>query len=100
MQQLGDAQHEISMQLDRLNDADDKSKAEALALVCMFLGQGLPKAKHPVQFAESMERVVPLISSEAPEIRVKNFPIDFCNCCRGCLSRLTLCGCRRTRWQS
>eukprot|EP00892_Ulva_mutabilis_P003536 jgi/Ulvmu1/1554/UM110_0017.1 len=69
MQQIGDAQHEISMQLDRLQDADDKTATEALALVCMFLGQGLPKDKHPAQFAQSMERVVPLISSDASEVR-------------------------------
>ena len=71
MQHIADAQHEISMQLDRLQSADDKTTAEALAMVCMFLGQGLPKEKHPAQFAESMERVVPLISSDVPEVRVR-----------------------------
>lgn len=77
MQQVGDAQHEIGMQLDRLKDADDKMRAEALAMVCMFLGQGLPKDKHPAQFAESMDGVVPLISSPAPEVRVITYTNSF-----------------------
>lgn len=72
MQQVADAQHEIGMHLERLKDADNKTRTDALAMVCMFMGQGLPKDKHPAQFAESFEPVVPLISSEASEVRVRH----------------------------
>lgn len=96
MQQPGDAQHEIGMQLDRLKDADDKTRAEALAMVCMFLGQGLPKDKHPAQFAESMDAVVPLISSPAPEVRVSIYSSSVAPAAVVVLFESRACWCRRT----
>lgn len=65
-----DAQVEIGLQFERIQEGDDKTKVEALGIICMFFGQGLSKAQYPVHFEHELKQVVGFAESESPELRV------------------------------